>query len=307
MLLIFVYTVFALVLLYLGAKYFVKSSVDIALFLHVRPYLIALTVVAFATSMPELITSCLAQLKTGGGDIALGNVIGSNIANIGLVLALSAFIRPIPIKKTQGKKEFLSLVIATGVFSFFLYRGLITRFDGVILLILFVLVYLYQICTTARPDHPREKMSFTIGKDLFLLVLSLGSILLGAELLLTQSVKVALMLHLSERVIGLSMVAIGTSIPELAISLVAAFHKKEEVSLGNVIGSNLFNTLFIVGIASLVSPLIFSESFFWFDLPVMVFFTLLIWAMTFFCRQIGRGQALLIFLFYLGYLSYLFF
>lgn len=298
--------IISLVFLYFGARCFIKSSVDIAFYYHVRPYLISMTVIAFATSMPELVTSCLAQYQIDNADVALGNVIGSNIANIGLVLGLSALFFPISVLKEYRRNDFLHLFLSSIILAFFLYWGKISRWGGALLLLCFLLIYAYQIVKGKKHISDKEIKILSIKKDLLILFIALFALLLGADLLLKQGIEIGSFFSISERIIGLSIVAVGTSIPELAISLVAAIEKKGEISLGNVIGSNLFNTLFIVAIASFVRPMVFSSSFFSFDLPCMLFFTLFLWLMTFFCKQIYRLQGALLLCLYFGYLIMLF-
>lgn len=306
MLLLIINSLLALALLYFGAKYFVKSSVDIAIFLQMKPFLIAMTVVAFATSMPEFITTCVAQFKSDVADIALGNIIGSNIANIGLVLGLTCLVRPIPILKTYCTRDLLHLFISSILLALFLLKGSITRFDAGILLLAFVVIYTYQILKHKKYNNGNQNRVKFIGKDIIFLVISLISLLLGAELLLTQAIHVAAIFQLSERIVGLSMVAIGTSIPELAVCLIAAFQNREEVSLGNIIGSNIFNTLFIVSMAAFIRPMIFSEAFFTIDFPVMLLFTIALWAMTYFRKYLARKEGTLLLIFYACYLFILF-
>jgi len=266
-----------------------------------------MTVVAFATSMPELIATCIAQLKTDTADIAIGNVIGSNIANIGLVLGLCCLVRPIPILKTYQSKDFLHLLVASIVFAIFLFKGSITRFDGGILMAVFLLIYSHHIFTHKREKTAEMTNGKSLGKDIGLLVSSFILLVLGAELLVRQALQAAEYFQISQRVAGLFLVAVGTSIPELAVSLVAAFEKREEISLGNIIGSNLFNTLFVVSIASFFRPMVFSRAFFNLDLPVMLILTFVLWGMAFFCKRLAKIQGAILLLLYFGYLSILFF
>lgn len=307
MFILIIYSLIALVLLYLGAKYFVKSSVDIALFFHMKPYLISITVVAFATSMPELFTTCIAQLSSDSADIALGNVIGSNIANIGLVLGLTCLVKPITVLKTYASRDFFQLFLSSFLLAFFLLKGSITRFDALILFIAFLVFYAWQILKHKKDKLEKLHEVKSIWKDLILLVASLVALLFGAQLLILQAIYVANLYQISERIVGLSMVAIGTSIPELAVCLVAAFQNREEVSLGNIIGSNLFNTLFIVSMAAFIRPMVFSKAFFTIDLPVMLILTIVLWAMTFFRKFLARKEGAVLLILYACYLFILFF
>ena len=233
-----------------------KSSVDISLKLSIPKIIIGMTVVSFATSAPELIVSLNATLD-GLPNFAIGNVLGSNIANIGLVLGI---ITIITLKQRFYNTDFPLLLISTGLFYYIIYTGnQISRNEGFVLvvLIIFILSYLffYQRNNADEFSDELNKNNISIYKS-FLFIIFSGSLLwLGSETLIKSAVSVANKFEISERIISITMVAIGTSIPELAASVVASLKKQNDLSIGNLIGSNIFNLLVVIGITSSIIPI----------------------------------------------------
>ena len=236
-----------------------KSSVDISLKLSIPKIIIGMTVVSFATSAPELIVSLNATLD-GLPNFAIGNVLGSNIANIGLVLGIITIIYPITLKQRFYNTDFPLLLISTGLFYYIIYTGnQISRNEGFVLvvLIIFILSYLffYQRNNADEFSDELNKNNISIYKS-FLFIFFSGSLLwLGSETLIKSAVSVANKFEISERIISITMVAIGTSIPELAASVVASLKKQNDLSIGNLIGSNIFNLLVVIGITSSIIPI----------------------------------------------------
>ena len=236
-----------------------KSSVDISLKLSIPKIIIGMTVVSFATSAPELIVSLNATLD-GLPNFAIGNVLGSNIANIGLVLGIITIINPITLKQRFYNTDFPLLLISTGLFYYIIYTGnQISRNEGFVLviLIIFILSYLffYQRNNADEFSDELNKNNISIYKS-FLFIFFSGSLLwLGSETLIKSAVSVANKFEISERIISITMVAIGTSIPELAASVVASLKKQNDLSIGNLIGSNIFNLLVVIGITSSIIPI----------------------------------------------------
>lgn len=236
-----------------------KSSVDISLKLSIPKIIIGMTVVSFATSAPELIVSLNATLD-GLPNFAIGNVLGSNIANIGLVLGIITIIYPIKLKQRFYNTDFPLLLISTGLFYYIIYTGnQISRNEGFVLviLIIFILSYLffYQRNNADEFSDELNKNNISIYKS-FLFIFFSGSLLwLGSETLIKSAVSVANKFEISERIISITMVAIGTSIPELAASVVASLKKQNDLSIGNLIGSNIFNLLVVIGITSSIIPI----------------------------------------------------
>jgi len=236
-----------------------KSSVDISLKLSIPKIIIGMTVVSFATSAPELIVSLNATLD-GLPNFAIGNVLGSNIANIGLVLGIITIIYPITLKKRFYNTDFPLLMISTGLFYYIIYTGnQISRFEGFILVIAIISILLYLFLY--QRNNSNEFAEDLNNKDVsiyrsFLYIIFSGSLLwLGSETLIKSAVSVANKFEISERIISITMVAIGTSIPELAASIVASLKRQNDLSIGNLIGSNIFNLLVVIGITSSIMPI----------------------------------------------------
>ena len=236
-----------------------KSSVDISFKLSIPKIIIGMTVVSFATSAPELIVSLNATLD-GLPNFAIGNVLGSNIANIGLVLGIITIIYPISLKQRFYNTDFPLLIMSTFLFYYVIYtESQISRFEGIILVIAIILIlfylFFYQKNDQSEFSEELDKDKISIFKS-FLYILFSGSLLwLGSETLIKSSVSVANKLEISERIISITMVAIGTSVPELAASIVASLKKQNDLSIGNLIGSNIFNLLVVVGITSSIIPI----------------------------------------------------
>ena len=236
-----------------------KSSVDISLKLSIPKIIIGMTVVSFATSAPELIVSLNATLD-GLPNFAIGNVLGSNIANIGLVLGIITIIYPISLKQRFYNTDFPLLIMSTVLFYYIIYtESQISRVEGIILVISITLIlfylFFYQKNDQSEFSEELDKDKISIFKS-FLYILFSGSLLwLGSETLIKSSVSVANKLEISERIISITMVAIGTSVPELAASIVASLKKQNDLSIGNLIGSNIFNLLVVIGITSSIIPI----------------------------------------------------
>ncbi|MDA9699379.1 calcium/sodium antiporter [Flavobacteriaceae bacterium] len=250
---------FGVILLSQGGDLLTKSSVDISFKLSIPKIIIGMTVVSFATSAPELIVSLNATLD-GLPNFAIGNVLGSNIANIGLVLGIITIIYPISLKQRFYYTDFPLLIISTILFYYVIYtESQISRVEGIILVIAITLIlfylFFYQKNDQSEFSEELDKDKISIFKS-FLYILFSGSLLwLGSETLIKSSVSVANKLEISERIISITMVAIGTSVPELAASIVASLKKQNDLSIGNLIGSNIFNLLVVIGITSSIIPI----------------------------------------------------
>ena len=250
---------FGIILLSQGGDLLTKSSVDISLKLSIPKIIIGMTVVSFATSAPELIVSLNATLD-GLPNFAIGNVLGSNIANIGLVLGIITIIYPITLKQRFYNTDFPLLLISTGLFYYIIYTGnQISRNEGFVLVILIIFIlsdlFFYQRNNADEFSDELNKNNISIYKS-FLFIFFSGSLLwLGSETLIKSAVSVANKFEISERIISITMVAIGTSIPELAASVVASLKKQNDLSIGNLIGSNIFNLLVVIGITSSIIPI----------------------------------------------------
>ena len=236
-----------------------KSSVDISLKFSIPKIIIGMTIVSFATSAPELIVSLNATLD-GFSNFAIGNVLGSNIANIGLVLGIITIIYPISLKQRFYTSDFPLLLISTCIFYFIIFTGnQISRPEGFVLIfsITAILIYLfiYQKKSISEFSDNFDRSKISISKSFLHIILSGFLLWLGSETLIKSAISVATQFEISQRVISITMVAIGTSIPELAASVVASLKKQNDLSIGNLIGSNIFNLLVVIGITSSISPM----------------------------------------------------
>lgn len=266
------YILAGLLLLILGGNWLLKAAVALSLKLNIPKIVIGMTVVSFATSAPELIVSIKAALN-GSPDLALGNVIGSNIANLGLVLAITVLLGSIDVNKSFYKTDWPMMMLASVLFfGFIFFDGELQQYEGIIMVVsLFAfLIYILRFQKTAVVDEaPEDDIPLPLYKTV--LFLGLGGLGLwgGSELLIEGAVGMASAYGVSERVIGITIVSIGTSIPELAASIIAVIKKEKAISLGNLIGSNIFNLLAVLGITSIITPIkvmdegLLSNDIFW--------------------------------------------
>lgn len=256
MLIDILFLILGFILLVLGGNWLLKSSVDMASKLGMPKMIIGLTIVSFATSAPELIVSLNAALTCSSG-ISLGNVVGSNIANIGLVLAITVLITPIRIPRNFFKSDWIFLMTSTILIMIFIsLNAFLSRWEGIIMLLFFVFFILFLIKNSKTLNlgetHKIDEEKWTM--ILFYLLIGGGALWLGSELLVKSAKSIAQSFEVSESVIGLTVVAIGTSIPELAASVIAAIKGEKSISLGNLIGSNIFNILSVLGITAIIQP-----------------------------------------------------
>jgi cation:H+ antiporter len=252
-----------LILLALGAEGLIRGSAAIAIRLGITPLVIGLTVVAFGTGSPELFV-CLDAALGGNSSIALGNIVGSNISNIALILGIAALVRPIHVRAEVVKREVPVMIAASVLFAVLLYDGTLGRVDGVILVICGVAytVTTYLAAKRNRQLSVEKEFAEAIPKatrsplvDFVFIVLGLAALLLGAKLLVGGAVTIAERFGISKVAIGLTIIAIGTSLPELATSVVATFKKEPDIALGNAVGSNILNIFFILGLTALAQPI----------------------------------------------------
>ena len=300
------YLIIGVAFLFFGADWLVKSAVFFANRLKISSLVIGLTVVAFGTSLPELIISLTAVL-TDKSDIAIGNVIGSNIANVGLVLGFSSLIFPITIHFNRIKRDLYFYLFVCIVFIIFLFDGIISRVEG-IALFLGLLLYTWS-CIKYKREQDVESVAQIrkIGKALILFVLGLIGLYSGAELFIKGAIELALILGVSEVVIGMSVVALGTSLPELSTCVVASFHKQHAISVGNIIGSNIFNILSVIGIVGIVKPIISPSEIMTFEIPIMIAFGLVLIPLALIKQPISRIYSVLLVAGYFAFIYGLFF
>lgn len=252
-----------LVLLYFGAEGLVRGSSSLALRLGISPLVIGLTVVAYGTSMPELVVSIKAAL-IGQGAIAIGNVVGSNIFNIAVILGIAALIYPMKVQRQLVRLDTPVMILVSFLFLFFFQDLTVSRVEGGILFI-GILTYTIGNLYFARRESVKKaqeelkealpKHSGSLGTDILFIAGGFGLLILGANFLVEGAISFARLIGISEAVIGLTIVAAGTSLPELATSVVAAMKKESDIAIGNIVGSNIFNILCILGVASLIKPI----------------------------------------------------
>lgn len=253
------------ILLVIGGEFLVRSSVGLSFKLKLSKLIIGMTVVSFATSAPELLVSLKAALD-GSPDLALGNVIGSNIANITLVLGITAILAPIVVDKDFYKMNWPAMMVISLLFYYFIVNdAIITFYEGLILLS-FLIVFVYFMIAKARKNHNIEMEEVdesleNVGypKILFWLLIGSCALYFGSEWLVKGAKDIAQSMGISEGVIGATVIAIGTSVPELAASIIAALKGEKAISLGNLIGSNIFNIGSVIGLTALITPISVTE------------------------------------------------
>lgn len=276
----FVFIVLGLVLLVLGGDWLLKAAVGMSIRLNVSKIIIGMTVVSFATSAPELIVSVKSALD-GFPDIALGNVVGSNIANIGLILGIVMIINEMRVDASFFKSDWPAMVIASFLMYFLLlFDGEIGRLEGALLFVLLIIFIIYLIKSQkenqAEYEIPLEN-SMPMYRIGWFLIIGGGALWGGSELLIKGAVNIAQVFGVSDRIIAVSIVAVGTSIPELAASLIAAIKKESSISIGNIVGSNIFNILSVIGLTAMIQPIkLVDQKLLSSDLLWMIGFTLIL-------------------------------
>ena len=300
-----VFLIGGLILLIFSGELLVKGAVGTAKRFNVSTLVIGLTIVSFGTSAPELLVSLRAAFKHSG-DIAIGAVIGSNVSNLGLVLGLSAMVYPIKVSSDTIKIDWRMMMLATVWFILSILDNKLSFFEGLTYVILLVL-FNYWIINRSRKLE-REKISerskeSSVLKHLGLIVAGSVGLTYGADLFLDGAVGIAEYFGLSHRVIGITVVAVGTSLPELITAMVAAFRKETDISIGNLIGSNIFNILAILGITSLVKTIDVNEKVLEFDVYWLFGISLLLLPLMYVRKKVGRISGMLLLLVYLSYIS----
>jgi cation:H+ antiporter len=311
-----IYLILGLGLLVLGAEWLVRGASRIASLLGISPLVVGLTVVAFGTSSPELAVSVMSAFK-GQADLALGNVVGSNIFNVLFILGLSAVIVPLIVAKQLVRFDLPIMIGASFLLLILGYDGKISHLDGILLfsgVIAYTIFLIRQSRrenqATAKSEEAPEpgKKPDNLLMNLGLVILGLGGLMLGSKWLVDSAVAIANSFGVSELVIGLTIVAAGTSMPEVATSVVAAIRGERDIAVGNVVGSNIFNILCVLGLSSIVSPggIAISEAALRFDMPVMIAVAVACLPI-FFKNQISRGNGATLLFFYVAYIVYMIF
>lgn len=310
--------VVGIALLAKGADFLVNGSTDLARFFRVSPLLIGLTVVAFGTSLPEFFVSMTAVLK-GVYDIAVGNIIGSNISNIGLIIGISALIYPLAVKAKTLSHEFPFLVVSSFLFVIlandrYLFRKetlSIGWFDGIIFIFAAGL-FLYYIYSSAKEQRSvmkefaqEFKHKNPLWKNIVFIISGIIMLVAGGKLLVNSSTEIANYFGIGTRFVGLTIVAVGTSLPELFTCVVAALKKEADIALGNIVGSNIFNILFVFGATGIVKTITIGEKLLFIDSIIMIFFTLLFLLFATKSKKIKRYEGVILLMFYAGYIIFL--
>jgi cation:H+ antiporter len=303
------------VLLLKGADFLIKGASSVARRFNVSEMIIGLTIVAFGTSTPELVVNMVASSE-GHIDVVLGNIIGSNNFNLFIILGISAMIYPLVIHRSMVLKEIpFSLVAALMVLLLandnLLFNGrkdMLGRVDGFILLGFFgvFLLYMFRNIKEEKKNNPHPHELQPLARSLIMLVAGFTGLIIGGKLSVDNAVKIAQMLDISERIIGLTVVAAGTSLPELATSAVAAYHKKSDIAVANIVGSNIFNIFLILGLSLLISPAQYQHTFN-IDLSLLIAGTIFLLFFTYTGRKamVDRWEAVILLLSFTGYTLFL--
>lgn len=313
MILMIVFLIVGFVLLVKGADFFVDGACALSEKLKIPAYVIGLTVVAFGTSLPEAAVSITASLH-GSNEIAIGNVIGSNTFNTLVVLGASALLAPVAVKKNILKRDFPFCIGITVIMLILLMtlnhgEAALTRFDGIVLLLIFAVFMIISVISGKREalseqSGKEETVDLPWWKCTLLIVIGIAGVIAGGELTVIGAEKLALMAGLSETVVGLTVVAIGTSLPELVTSIVAAGKNQNDIAVGNVIGSNIFNILFILGISSTLGT-ITTDGYAMTDTLMLIGVCLVTYIFALVNKKINRPAGIVMILMYIAYTTYL--
>ncbi|WP_373767354.1 calcium/sodium antiporter [Glaesserella sp.] len=305
-----------LIILVWSADRFVDGSASTARHFGMPPLLIGIVIIGFGTSAPEMIVSASSAMQ-GASGIALGNAYGSNITNIALILGVTAMIRPITVHSAVIYKELPILLVITFFSAYLLYDATVTRMEAVVLLAIFAVYMLWTIALGIKSRNDSiaksesledDNFKMPIGKALFWIVIGLTLLVISSQLLVWGAIEVARFFGVSDLIIGLTIVAVGTSLPEFASSIVAARKGESDLALGNIVGSNLFNALAVVGVAGVIEPMQVSPEVFSRDMLVMTAVTILLFFFAYSFKRrpgrLGRINHVEGAIFLLGYIAY---
>ncbi len=298
-----------LALIVFGADWLVDGASAIARKAGISEFVIGLTIVGFGTSCPELVVSLTGAIQ-GNADISVGNVIGSNIFNTLLILGMTAVIAPIAVTRSNSRRDIPIVVLVTFLFAFFCVSGSeIKRWEGVVFLLIFIayMVYCFKTDDGSSSREAAEVKVRNIWIAILLVAVGLGGLILGGQLFVNNATAIARALGVSDKFIAITLLAGGTSLPELATCIVAAAKKKDQLALGNVLGSNVFNILLILGASAVVTPLS-TLAITWVDLAVILLSVVMVWLWTYTGKRykIDRWEAILMLLCFAGYYTWLF-
>jgi cation:H+ antiporter len=304
----YLWLVLGLIVLIVAGEFLVKGAVGIALKFNISTLVIGMTIVAFGTSAPELLVSVKAALD-GHPEIAIGNVLGSNIANIALVLGLTTVVLPINVQRSTIRFDWPIMMMATIAFSLFIINGIIDWWEGVLYIIALIAFNFIMIKKSTNDvelndDLEQVNSNKNFFKNIFLAILGIIGLAFGANWLLDGAVKIASNFGVSEHVIGVTIIAFGTSVPELVTSLVAAFKKETDISIGNLIGSNIFNLLAVLGITSVIKEIPVSLQVQDKDVYWLLGISFLVFPLMIYNNTINRVRGLILVIAYIVYIYF---
>jgi cation:H+ antiporter len=298
-------TVIGLVLLVFGAEVLVRGATEIALRARISPLVVGLTVVALGTSLPELLVSLIAAWK-GNPELAIGNVLGSNIVNLSFILGASILIFPIEVERDARRIHWPVMMAGTVLFMALVWNDRFTRWEGLLFVLLLLIYVVWQIRASRRVQTlggaPPPISTAPAWRSLVLVLVGIVALALGADWFVEGAVVLAGRLGVSDQLIGVTIVAIGTSLPELITSLMAAFRKQPDISLGNLIGSNIFNLLGILGLTAVVRPIMIEHSSFLLDMGAMALVSFILFPLML-GNKLGRWQGAVLCVAYLAYIT----
>lgn len=311
MILDIVYIILGLALLVKGGDYLVDGSVAIAKRARLSEMVIGLTVVGFGTSMPELLVSAQSALM-GNSGIAIGNVVGSNIANIALILGVTSIIHVIPAQKITLKIDLPFMLLSLVLFVAIAMTGYVGRVAGVIGVLMLICFVSYQVRQSRKaeaalakenPEAHDEAEPMALWKAMLLVIVSFLAMVFGANILVEGASNIARLLGVTDRVIGLTIVAIGTSLPELFSSVMAAVKGKTDMAIGNIIGSVTFNILCVIGVSSIITPIMGTNIGFAFDYALMVILGVMLWLFLRTKHELERWEGVVLTIIFIAYLA----
>jgi cation:H+ antiporter len=311
MILDIVYILLGLALLVKGGDYLVDGSVAIAKRARLSEMVIGLTVVGFGTSMPELLVSAQSALM-GNSGIAIGNVVGSNIANIALILGVTSIIHVIPAQKITLKIDLPFMLLSLVLFVAIAMTGYVGRVAGVIGVLMLICFVSYQVRQSRKaeaalakenPEAHDEAEPMALWKAMLLVIVSFLAMVFGANILVEGASNIARLLGVTDRVIGLTIVAIGTSLPELFSSVMAAVKGKTDMAIGNIIGSVTFNILCVIGVSSIITPIMATNIGFAFDYALMVILGVMLWLFLRTKHELERWEGVVLTIIFIAYLA----
>ena len=310
----YVLIIVGLLLLIIGGELLIRGAMSAANKFKVSPFLSGLVIVGFGTSMPELTVSVNAVINNNSS-IALGNIIGSNIGNIGLIIGVCGLITPLTYNPLALRRDAIVMLSAVVVFVLLGLLGYFSFLAATLMLTMLAGYLAWTIFTERNTRNPSQKLHQDEGQELhsqahktwqvgLLIIFGLSFLIIGAQWFVSGATTIATNIGISEAFIGLTLVAVGTSLPEFTISLIAVFRKHTDVAVGNIVGSNIFNILAILGISSLISPIGLAGRFVYFDQWVLLFITVIFTLFLMLGRSIGRVQSALLLTLYLLYLAF---